>query len=124
MRVSATTITARLLDRLGPLAVLVSLVALVACGSSKSATAKNPIEVCRADSTSACCSNSDCETNQVCDFSYICSPTPDGVSCSSGSGSRVCLDRCDGGTCPGGTTCTQIEQFSGGDAGMSYSVCQ
>lgn len=94
------------------------------CSSSKKAATQSPLEVCRADPSSKCCANSDCGANQVCDFSYICSPTPSGVSCSSGSGTRVCLDRCTNSSCDAPKSCTTLEQFAGGDAGEVFDVCK
>jgi hypothetical protein len=109
--------------------LILSSALILACGDD----AKDPVdesgplmEACRADATSQCCANDECGADALCDFSYICSPAPDGgVQCSTPSGSRQCLALCaEDGTCAAaGQVCQEREMFFGSDAGDLYKLC-
>ena len=76
-----------------------------------------------------CCEDSECAAGSLCDFDYICAPGPDGVSCSEGSGDRLCHAECDaadeGEACADGLgTCERVERFQGGDAGREAHLCR
>ncbi|MCA9660029.1 MAG: hypothetical protein KC486_16920 [Myxococcales bacterium] len=109
-------------------ALLASLLAAVlgfACADDE----PSPRERCADEGIGECCDDSECAGGSLCDFDYICSPGPDGVSCSEPSGDRLCHLRCDaadeGQACPDDAgTCTRIERFQGGDAGQEAFVCR
>jgi len=96
--------------------------ALAACDTVE--TGDDPYAECMEDPDAECCANADCDGDEICWFSYICSPTPDGSSCSAWSGDRACHVPCEEGACADtALTCTPTEIFPGTDAGQTWDLC-
>ncbi|RJO63045.1 MAG: hypothetical protein C4523_21455 [Myxococcales bacterium] len=105
--------------------MLAVLLLLAACGENSKDKELTPPELCRQDIDAQCCAQEDCNTGELCDFTYICSPAPDDeIICSDGSGSRTCLATCDDeASCAEGEVCLEQEFFFGSDAGEARKVC-
>ena len=79
---------------------------------------------CQDSGTCECVSNAACGEGAICDYNYLCSPTPSGVQCSEPSGDQMCHELCEG-TCPiAGQECVEIEQFQGGDSSQTFKICR
>ena len=93
--------------------------ALTACGHEPT-----PYEVCKADSTSQCCLDSECSSGQICDFDFSCGVVGSGdVVCGGGTGTRRCVERCNTSCTASGTSCQKRTYFQGGDAGQEVKAC-
>jgi hypothetical protein len=99
------------------------VLALAACDPTESGY--DPYAECMEDADAECCANADCDGDDVCWFSYICSPTPDGgTACSGWTGDRACHPRCVDGSCANAAlTCTPTEIFPGSDYGETVDLC-
>lgn len=106
-------------------ALAVGLFVLSACAKEEG---PSPLERCRAGEH-ACCEDSECEGDELCDFDYICSPAPGGeVSCNEGEGDRACHAPCTAAEvdmpCAGGGVCAMEVRFQGGDHGEEVYLCR
>ena len=108
------------------LGVLALLAGPVSCTDDDSGDAADtPLAACKGDSAAKCCEQKDCTSEQVCDFTYSCSPKPDGgLHCNTGSGTRTCIDRCGANDACATGTCGQEEFFFGTDSGEFIKVCR
>jgi len=106
------------------LALLALSLVATGCGGDDPAE-PTPYELCLADDNAACCADADCGAGALCDFSYICSPAPEGgMMCSGASGTHTCVPLCsEQGTCDAGLICVERQHFQGSDAGTMEHVC-
>lgn len=106
------------------LASLLTALAAGACADDE----PSPVEQCQADADNACCQDSECGADELCDHDFICSPAPGGgVQCSDATGDRSCHALCTQTEldmpCPGGGKCTMLTRFQGGDHGLAAYAC-
>jgi hypothetical protein len=107
----------------GALLVL-SAVAAVSCGSA-GPTPAEAVAACRKDPSSKCCTDADCTTGSICDFSLVCAQGSDHeVTCNPPTGDRTCHTLCGGGaSCATGTTCQQRTLYGATDFGTAVDLC-
>lgn len=97
---------------------------LLACALASCSEEPTPYEICKADSTSQCCGDSECGSGQLCDFDYGCGVVGSGkVVCGGGTGTRRCIDRCVTSCAAPGTSCQDHTYFQGGDSARVAKAC-
>ena len=103
---------------------MIAFLLLLACPQAP----YNPVAECEAEGR-ACCDNSECGSDEICHFVYVCKQMGGETVCEEPTGDRECHELCTEGdgepfVCQEPTqSCQQVEFVQGSDVIGSETAC-